>query len=433
MHSPPAVVAVFLLLAAGTVAATDPCAPLPPPTGATVTVTPAQADQLRGIVASSATGTTILLTDGVYQMDGGDWIHRLVFDTPGVTLRSASGDRDAVILDGGYGTDELVSVYASEVVIADLTLRRAYHHPVHVTGPGAPISGVVLHNLRIEDPGQQAVKVNPDGTGAGIADCGVIRCSEIVLTDAGRGHVRDDCYTGGVDAHAATSWHLHDLWIEGFWCPEGLSEHGVHFWRASSDTLVERVTVLDCARGIGFGLGPSAADGHSGGTIRNCAVAAADSRLDASQHGFDSGVGLESAPGAAVLHVTVASAFAPRSSSVEWRWPSTTVEVSNVLTTDRLLARDGATAVLTGNLDHVPVSWFRSVASGDLHLVAAATGAVDAGVALPPGRCDRDIDHEVRDASPDVGADEVVDGIFSDGFESGGFAAWSDSVPGQRS
>jgi len=432
MHASPIVVAA-VLLSARAIAASDPCAPLPPPAGPTVTVTPIQADQLRGVVASASTGTTILLADGVYDLGGGDAIHRLVFGTPGVTLRSASGDRDAVVLDGGYGTHELISVYASDVVIADLTLRRAYDHPVHVTGPGAPISGVVLHNLRIEDPGQQAVKINPDGSGAGTAHGGVVRCSEIVLTDAGRSQVRDDCYTGGIDAHAAASWHLHDLRIEGFWCPEGLSEHGVHFWRASADTLVERVAVLDCARGIGFGLGSSSADGHSGGIIRNCTVAAADPLLDASEYGFDTGVGLESAPGAAVLHVTVASAFAPRSSSVEWRWPSTSVEIANVLATDRLLPRDGATAILAGNLDHVPVSWFRSVASGDLHLVAGAGAAVDAGVALAPGRCDRDIDREPRDAAPDVGADEAVDAVFSDGFESADLTAWSDSVPGHLS
>lgn len=422
-----------LLLALSSIApvhaASDPCAPLPPPTGTTVHVTSSQAGELRAIVAAAATGTTILLADGFYDLSGGDAGHRLVFATPGVTLRSESGDRDGVILDGGYTTDELVSISASDVVIADLTLRRAYDHPIHVSGPGVPISGIVLHNLRIEDPGQQAVKVNPDGTGAGTVDDSVLRCSELVLTDAGRGHIRDSCYTGGLDAHHATGWHVHDVRVEGFWCPLGLSEHGIHFWRASADTLVERVTVLDCARGIGFGLGSDAADGHVGGIIRNCFVAAADSGLFGSEYGFDTGISLESASGAVVAHDTVVSTTAPRSSSIEWRWPLTDATVANNLVSDRLLPRNGATATVEGNLEYAPLAWFTDPTAADLHLLDGEIPAVDAGTAPPPGGATSDIDRQARDPSPDVGADEWLDPIFADGFESGDLTHWSEASP----
>ena len=43
-------------------------------------------------------------------MDAGDAVSRLVFATPGVTLRSLSGNRDAVVLDGNYQTNELIAI-----------------------------------------------------------------------------------------------------------------------------------------------------------------------------------------------------------------------------------------------------------------------------------------------------------------------------------
>ena len=161
----------------GSARAQPSCPSLPPPAGATIEVTPAQADDLRAIVAGAAAGTTILLHDGVYAMDAGDAVSRLVFATPGVTLRSLSGNRDAVVLDGNYQTNELIAIQASNVVIADLTLREAYDHPIHVAGNPAPITGTVLHNLRVVDPGQQAIKINP--VGQGWADSGTIECSAI--------------------------------------------------------------------------------------------------------------------------------------------------------------------------------------------------------------------------------------------------------------
>ncbi len=143
-----------------------------------------------------------------------------------------------MILDGAYGTNELVSIHASNVVIADLTLKRAYDHPIHISGPsGQPITGVTIHNVRVTDPGQQAIKINPVSNG--YADLGTVECSLIELTDTGRSQVRG-CYTGGIDAHQAWGWSIRRNRIEGFWCPEGLSEHGVHFWSSSRDTVVRR-------------------------------------------------------------------------------------------------------------------------------------------------------------------------------------------------
>jgi len=159
----------------------------------------ARVDQLVRAVAEAGRGTTILIADGTYRLDGAF----LRFATPGVTLRGASGRREAVVLDGGYASAEIVQILASDVTVADLTLTRAYDHPIHVMPAGGrDTTRALLYNLRVVDPGQQAIKVNPV-EGGGYTDQGIVACSRVELTDAGRGQVRDNCYTGGIDVHAA--------------------------------------------------------------------------------------------------------------------------------------------------------------------------------------------------------------------------------------
>ncbi len=106
------------------------CEPLPAPAGNVVAV--ATVTQLVDAVDGASPGDTILVADGSYALDGA----YLRFDTPGVTLRSASGNREAVVLDGNYLTTEIVQVVASDVTVADLTLREAYDHPLHVMSAG---------------------------------------------------------------------------------------------------------------------------------------------------------------------------------------------------------------------------------------------------------------------------------------------------------
>jgi hypothetical protein len=414
---------VVMLIFAADVMAQAPCGPLPPPSGPIIEKNPADAGNLRNTIAGAASGTTILLHDGYYDMSGGDSTHRLIFSTPGLTLRSASGDRAAVVLDAGYVTGELVSIQASDTTIADLTLMRAYYHPIHVSGPGTPIDNVLIHNVHVIDPGEQAIKVNP--VGAGTVDDSTLECSHLELTDNGRPHIRNNCYTGGLDAHEATGWLVRRNLIEGFWCDDGLSEHGVHMWRQCADTVVEQNLIVDCARGIGFGLG-GGNDGHTGGIIRNNFVAAGDPDLFASPSGFDSGISLWGADDAEVYHNTVASTQPPSASSVEWRFITTSVTIANNLMTDRLWDR-GGTAFLDSNLEYVSNSLFEDIASGDLHLVDPEGSPVDAGTPLSAGLCEVDFDGQERDDAPDIGADEVGRTLFTDGFESGDTSSWSET------
>ncbi|MBN1581225.1 MAG: right-handed parallel beta-helix repeat-containing protein [Anaerolineae bacterium] len=394
--------------------ASDFC-PALPLTGNIVNVS--SASGLVNAVNNASPGDTILIADGTYALDGA----YLRITTPNVTLRSASGNREAVVLDGNYLTTEIVQVVASNVTIADLTLREAYYHPIHVMTDGSDTLNTIIYNVHIIDPGEQAIKINPAADGD-YPDNGLIACSHIELTAAGRPHIRNNCYTGGVDAHQARDWTIRDNEIEGFWCPNGLSEHGIHLWRGCRDTIVERNTLRDNARGIGFGLAesgearaysdnpcPSAEGGyvdHYGGIIRNNLVFASDSSLFSSQYSFDCGICLWQACGAWVGHNTVA-ATQPPFSGIEWRFDHTDVDIVNNLLTHNLMDR-GGTVRLSGNLAYQPLALFVDGAGGDLHLDSTALTAIDQGEPVAAGLCDEDIDGDTRPigSGRDVGADE---------------------------
>lgn len=396
------------------------CAPLAAASGTILSVTPADVGNLQTIVAGAQPGDTIALADGSYPLGG----QYLWIGSPGVTLRSASGNRDAVVLDADYQTTEIVTIAASNVTVAELTLARAGTHAIHVVTSGADTTGTRIHGVHVVDPREQGIKVNPSGDGFYVDD-GILACSLLELTDAGRPEVQPNpggCYTGGIDAHAARGWVVRDNRITGFWCDTGLSEHAIHFWRGSRDTLVERNVLVDDARGVGFGLETSgtartyadapcpAAQGayvdHYGGVVRNNFVAAGSAGLLASPTGFDCGICLWSACGAEVVHNSVASTGA-NFSSIEWRFAgSVGVDVTNNLGTHDLRERDGASATQAGNLSPAPLALFVWPAGGDLHLAPSASAAIDQGVAVVPGLCDEDIDGAARAGTRDLGADE---------------------------
>jgi hypothetical protein len=402
--------------------AVNHCPPLPAPEGRIVTVHNEQ--ELWDAVNEGVRNTTILVADGTYHL--GQHGYYLWIDTPNVTLRSLSGNREAVILDDNYAGSEIVTIAATNVTVADLTIERAGTHPIHVvsTDAGDTLNSLI-YNVHVLDPGQQGIKVNPHAAQVHFPDYGQIACSHIELSDLGRAKVWEingSCYTGGVDAHQARGWVIRDNLIEGFWCPQGLSEHAIHLWTGSRDTLVERNTLVDNARGVGFGLlqdgsGRTYNDDpcpdavgyvdHFGGVIRNNFLFASRAELFASESGFDCGICLAQACQAQVLHNTVISTQAPFS-SIEWRFSNTQAQIANNLTSHSLRERDGASANLAGNLSNAPLSLFTDASAGDLHLVPSASTAIDQGASLPAGACDQDFDGDPRPlgAGRDIGADE---------------------------
>jgi len=384
------------------------CADWPEPGGPVHAVDSSMSqDAIQAVFDAAVTGDTVEFADGSYAIEG----YGLAVRVDGLTLRSASRSRTKVVLDGSDGTGNVLSVQASDVVLTELTIQNSWWHPVHITPSGEDLAGVVLYDVHVADPGQQAVKVNTDGNGH-VVDDGLIACSAITMSAQGRSRVRDNCYTGGVDAHQARGWVVRDNTISGFWCEEGLSEHGVHFWQGSRDTQVLRNYLIDNARGIGFGLYEVEPDGrtyddapcadgagHYGGRIENNAMFNGTQPLFDSASGMDGGIALASACGAEILHNTVFGIDEPFA-AIEYRFSRSDPLVRNNFTSHKLYPRDAGAYTEEGNLEGATLDDFRTERLD----IVAGSAANDAGVA---GSTSHDWEGDERSAdTPDVGADE---------------------------
>ena len=167
---------------------TDPaagyCEPLPSPEGNIINIGVHQANTLHDVINNAPSGSVLLLEDGEYFLNG----NQLWIDTPEITIRSASGNPESVILNGNYASTEIITLAASNITIAELTLKKASTHPIHVIPSSAGnTSGSFIYRVIIEDPREQAIKINP--VNGKYADNGIIACSRLTLTDAGRRQV----------------------------------------------------------------------------------------------------------------------------------------------------------------------------------------------------------------------------------------------------
>jgi hypothetical protein len=393
-----------------------PTLPLPPSIElvAIIEVGPEQSAELPEIVAGAPPNTTILLHDGTYDLSSGPPIR---LTQPGVSLRSASNDPSAVSLDGGGVLDELVVLEASHTSIAHVTLVGAKRHAIRVTG-GVEADSVKtqIYDVAISNPGEQAIVIVRSDT-AFYADQGEIGCSQLELDAVGRAALVG-CEVAGIDARGAQGWDVHDNRLVGWWCREALAQPAIHFWQASRNTIVQRNVIENSAQGIGFGYGEFGSPdernyvdnpchdnpSHIGGIIRNNAIWTGDPELFASVHGVVSGISLDRACAAQVLHNSVVS-LEDAAVSIAYRWPGTYATIVNNLASHGISPFAGAQGQLDGNIGDAWLDHFADPLSGNLHL-RASSSAIDAGVVLEPGTVDDDIDASPRGVPTDVGADE---------------------------
>lgn len=382
---------------------------------------------LRQAVSSASSGDTVVLADGTYVLpdadDGG--FSGIYITTPDVTLRSESGDAAAVVIDGEYRShgdgSAPVTIAASGVVVADLTVRRSVFHLIHIWADG---DEALVHNVHMLDGGQQFLKssVN-DGT----VDAVEISCSQFRMTEQGRDNVwgygdaegNTTCYTGGIDTHNARNWNVHDNLFEGIYCtadgvarpahgrfPElrdnmtytgGLSEHAIHMWDSESGTghMIAGNRILNSARGIGIGL----VDTVYGTRVVNNTVFSEH----AGSREHDVGIIIERGVDMLVAHNTVFMSHPDAyGSGIEIRWGETSdVTLHGNLSNREIRSRDGAEFADVGNVQAGEDGWFVDAAAGDLHL--ARCGSVD--MVEAHAEVTTDMDGTMRSDPTTVGAD----------------------------
>lgn len=388
------------------------CGPLPAPSGDVVTVSTEA--ELQAAVNGLISGQTILIADGTYSLTN-------TLNIDGVTdvaLRSESGNREAVVLEGrgmsnaSYGNvPHVLAIYdAQRVTIADLTLRDAYFHNIQIHGE-ANADDVTMRNLHVIDAGEQLIKGSTAGAPGPYADRGIVECSLLEYTDRAR-----SWYTNAVDVLAGSDWLVRDNTIRNIRAPEGeLAGPAVLFWRNSIGTVVERNLFIENDRAIALGLSAPDANSRDGETTYDHQDGAVRNNMIWRAGSGDIGISANYSRNVEISHNTVIQngTFSP--GTIEYRFGSTDATIVNNLTDGPVWQRDGASATLSGNVTGAGSGWFVDAAGGDLHLAASATGAIDQGVAA--GVVD-DYDGEVRPAgaAPDVGADEFGSEPGASGF-----------------
>jgi hypothetical protein len=375
-------------------------------------------DNLQDAINNAPEGSTLLLEDGIYSIPQ-------TIIKKSITIRSENKDREKVILDGEYRKGHsILSIQAPDVTIADLTIKRAYYHPIHVSGGG---DNVLLYNLHIIDGREQFVKVNPDYD-LTMNDNGTLACSLLEMTDAGRQKIHTNptpgfkCYTGGIDAHKAEGWTVRDNTFKNIYCTNGgLAEHAIHFWSQCKDTEVYRNRIENCARGIGFGLGSEGGTrdyennpyesvsgyiGHINGIIYNNIIAVDD---NVKQY-YDTGISLEQAYGAKIYHNTLPTK--PTWSSIDYRFSNTYADIVNNIVY-KITKRNGAQASLSSNLDNNQIDeyYFQDYSQGNYRLTKDAVNAIDSGTDVSVSQ---DIQGKLRINNPDIGAYEITDNEITD-------------------
>lgn len=238
------------------------------------------------VATANAQGNTeIILADGEYQL-----ANTLFVQASGITLRSASGHAKKVVLRGRgmqqrEQVDNLILVGASHFTLDAITLAEAGNHLVQVlTERNA--DHITLKNCILRDSFQQLVKVSAGGKSGHSSDNGKIENCTFYYS-AGIG---PQWYIGGIDAHRAQNWLIKNNRFFDIASPSRQhAEYAIHFWNQSAGNQVIDNLIVNCDRGIGFGLGPK---GNQGGLIANNLIL----HVDKKDPFADVGIAVQSSP-----------------------------------------------------------------------------------------------------------------------------------------
>jgi len=404
----------------------DQAPPLPPPDASLTIVNVGTSQELADACWNLQSNEAIVIAPGAYHLDSVSFPNgvdgRLTVGHFGaapiqnIEIRGATGNAADVVILGAGMLEPIVpfglQVFtATDVTIADLSIGNVYYHALAVQGEQGA-QRVRVYHARLFDAGQQIVKGTPG------ADDVTIEYSELFLSAGAVNHPDGappgSCYTNAIDGVTTNRWIVRDNLIHDIWCQDStLAGPAVLLWQGSADTLVERNTILDSSRGISLGL--VGADDHFGGHARNNFI-----RWNGSApYAIDVPI-YTTSPDSSVVHNT-ALTMGRYPNAIEVRYEGATgVEVANNLLDAAIEARDGAAPNLSGNLVDALPGWFVDVASGNLHLTASATPAIDQVTRLADASDDFDAQSRPAGAGEaDIGADEfgVIDAIFADGFD----------------
>jgi hypothetical protein len=366
---------------------------------------------LQDAMGNLQVGDTIVLANGTYNLSSTLYINGI----DNVTIRGISGCDNVVLVGHGMDNANYGSVphgiwsNARHVVIAHLTIRAVYYHPI-VFNAGAQSPHV--YNVKLLNAGEQFIKSNPTSSTVGV-DNGIVEYSVLEYT-AGpptTDHGGGVGYTNGLSIHTADNWIIRRNLFKNFHTPDSSANPwnpAVLIWNHSTNTVTERNTFINVDRAIAYGLYDNTGSDHLGGTIRNNFFYLQPGLMSAARKASsDAQIIVWDSPGTKVYHntiVTNGNVF----KSVEVRFETTGAEIRNNLADAPIGWRNGGSFSQSGNLLTATPEMFTNPSIGDLHLKSTATAAIDQAPTLASVTDDIDGDARPSGLGYDIGADEFV-------------------------
>ena len=375
--------------------------PLPPPKGKVIRVT--SVSELFEAVEKAEPNTTILLADGHYHLP-----RRLEIRKDGITLRSESGNRERVILDGGkHQLGELLAVTGcSDVTIADLTVQNVRWNGIKLdTDTG--VHRVTIYNCIIRNVWQRGVKgvrVPPNiprPTGCRIQYCVFVNDRAKTFEDDPTDNPQtfNGNYIGGIDVMFARGWVISDNVFVGI---QGRTREGrgaIFLWHDSRDCIVERNIIIDCDVGIALGNSWKPPDIEIHCTriiVRNNFIVRCP----------ESGIVADYTRDCLIAHNTIHDPTNKLGRLIRLVHDNEGLRVvNNLLSGPPIKNESSSKMVLLNNLIVPDYSHaFVDATRGNLRLTASAVDAIDK--AMPLAEVKDDIDGKPRGSKPDIGAHE---------------------------
>jgi len=347
-----------------------------------------QVKNVQGLMATqsqlSKGNCEIIIADGDYLMPRG-----LLIAGDNVTIRSASGNREAVTLRGNFKISHVFWVTADHFRVENLSLGEVLNHGIQVHSE-RDADNTIIRNVRFFDIVEQMLKGSCSEADI-YSDDGLV---ENCLFEFTKGFAYQS-YTGGIDIHKGDGWTIRGNTFRNIVSPDGeLTEGAIHFYTAGKNSLIENNQIINCDRGIMLGLDNTF---HQGSIVRNNTVHVVR----------DTGIYLCNARDIQVLNNTVYldSAYP---NAIEYRFAgSKDILIQNNLTNARIARRDHAVATVKNNLTSAQAVWFVDARKGDLHLAAARPEVRGRGV--DSAEVPADLDGDLRPlGKSDLGADQFV-------------------------
>lgn len=372
-------------------------------------------DELFNAVGAVKPGESIVLGDGIYYLP-----RYLEITTDRVVLRSASRDRNAVILDGSKSQHgELIGFRScTGVTVADLTIQNIKWNGFKINSDDnvqqLTIYNCVIHNIwergvkSVRVPEIDRERIRPKKVKIQYCLFYNDRPKQFSDDDKDTPDTFDGNYIGGIDTMFAKEWTISDNVFVGI---QGRTREGrgcVFMWHHAEDCVIERNVIIDCDVGIALGNSSGIGDGQSSIHATNLIV-----RNNFVVRTPESGIVADYTHNCQLINNTIYDPTNRMNRLIRIVHANRGLMVSNNLLSGPGMSNETDDEVqFMNNMIGNYTKYFVNPNQGNLHLLSNWSELVDSGVSLPS--LTDDIDRQPRDHAVDIGADEWIEPSTAD-------------------